>query len=228
MDQRCVRSARDGATVRGGIVRGSALVLGVCAGLALVAVAVLPAAAAPKSPGLLLATDLPATYVGSPPTTSSTLNALVVDKAACTETPVPIAGLLDAQSVLYSRSGSTTPDIVAENVVSFPTAKGARSAFTAQAKSAKVGATCATVGFVPPGATAPVSTVAIAKVKASRAGTASFASSAHATGTSVNSSSVTFLRGPYVVTVSASAGPDGVDVAALDHAVAVAEKRLTG
>ena len=204
-------------------------VLGVLVGLAgLVLAPAGPAAAVTRPPGLIATTDLPPTYTASPPTTSSTLSALIVDAAACTETPVPITGLTEVQSVVFSRSGATTPDIVTETVVSFPKAKAARAAYAAQAKSAKAGEVCGNVGFVPPGATVPVSTVAIATVKAAPAGDASFASGAHATGTAVTTSYVTFRRGPYVVTVSASAGPDGVDVAALDRTVGVAEKRLKG
>jgi len=181
--------------------------------------------AAATPPGLLVVTDLPGTFVDAAPTTDTTFSALVVDPKACTETPVPIAGLTGAQSVVFGRTGTATPVAVSESVVSFPSARLARAAFAQQSKSAKAGVACGSVGFVPPGSTAPISNVAIAAVKSPLSKSTSFATSASPTPATVTNF-VTFVQGPSLVTVGATAGPDGLSAADLKTVVGHARQRL--
>ena len=205
---------------------GRTFVLCVVTGLGLATMSVLPAAAATKTPGLLVVTDLPGTFQDAAPTTDVAFNALVVDPKTCTETPKPIVGLSGAQSVVFGGAGTATPVVVSENVVSFPQARAARVAFAMQSKSAKAAVTCRSVGFIPPGTTAAIGTVSIAKVKFAVTSDASFATSVNAAGTTVLTNFVTFLHGPSLVTVGASAGPDGLSAADLKTIVGRARKRL--
>ena len=208
-------------------MRPRTLVLCVVFGVGLATSSALAAAAATNPPGLLVVTDLPGTFQDAAPTTDVTFNALVVDPKTCTETPKPIVGLSGAQSVVFGRTGTGTPVVVSESVVSFPQARVARAAFNVQSKSAKAGVTCRTVAFLPPGTTAPVGNVSITKVKSPVTGDVSFATSVNPSATTVVTNFVTLLHGPYLVTVGASGGPDGLSTADLTTVVGNARKRLT-
>jgi hypothetical protein len=186
-----------------------------------------PAVAATASPGLLGVQDLPGSFQPpSAPTTYTSFNTNVVDPKTCNETPTDIVGMSGAVSVYFARtSGATSSPALFESVISFPNAKTAKAAMTLQAKSAAAGTKCGTVGFVPPGTTAPLGTVRLGQVKFPKVGATSFALGTTPTGGSTLTT-VTFLHGPYVVTISAPGTADAPSSTDLKTIVARAEKRL--
>ena len=200
-------------------------------GIACVALGIggtLPAAAVTKAPGLLGIEDLPGSFQQvAPPTTLPSFNTVVVDQKTCNETVRPIAGISGAVSVFFARTGVTTDrDTVSEYVLSFPDAKTAKVAFALEARSATAGAKCRMVGFVPPGTTTPVSIVNLAHIKFPKVGSASVALGTTPTG-GLTLTTVTFLRGPYIVIVSTPGTPEAPSRQELQTIVTRAERQLS-
>jgi len=186
------------------------------------------ASAATKPPGYLRPQDIPGNFQQvALPTTYATFSGPVVDSATCTETPKSFDGVSGALNVYFSRVGATPPTTALyEFVVSYVNAKAAQASFRAQAASAAAGAKCGTVGFVPPGTTAAIDTQKITALKVAKAGTGTFAHTTMSSSATLPVTSVTFVRGPYVVTVGTPGVADAPTAKDLAKVVARADKRL--
>ncbi len=194
----------------------------------LAALGAVSALAATKSPGLLRPKDLPGNVQQAAPVMAfPTLSTSIVDAAACTETPQSIDGTLGAVTVQFSAPGAAQgATALYEYVAWFPNARTAKTAFAVLSKSDAAAVKCGTVGFIPPKATAPITTVTLHRVKFPPIGDRSFAQSNGAANSTTSSTAVTFVSGPYVALVGTPGIADSPGIKDLKTIVARAEKRL--
>lgn len=184
-------------------------------------------AATPPAPGILTTADLPAGYQqAGTPQSYANFNFPVTDAASCTETPRPVPDVGDTTVVSFSPPGTPTTTFgISESALTFPSAKAAKAVFKARAANEAVRLRCAAVGFIPPGATAPIATLHYAKTKVPKVGGGSFASTG-SYGATTGSSAVTFVSGAYVVGIGVAGEPFAPSASELKTILKNAERRL--
>jgi len=161
-----------------------------------------------SAPGHLRTADLPDGYqlrpgVGAP----TPFPVTQMDRTACTQSLGPVAGLTGASLVAFSPPGApTTTTGLNEYVLTFPTDKAAKTAYTVFAGDAAARAKCANVNYIPADKTAPTVPSTYAKVKVPKVGGGTVATRG-STSTTKGSVLVTFVDGKHVVGLSFAGEP---------------------
>jgi len=189
----------------------------------------MPADATTQPPGLLRPTDLPDRLGQTQPARAlPAITTVAVDARACTETPRRVTGGRGALVVQFSQPGdAAATTVLFEDVASFRSPRVARAAFSRLAKSAAAAATCGTLGFVPPGKTAPTSTVEVTRVEFPKIGSGSYAQTSGPPSAVNPVTTAAFVSGAYIVIVGTTGTPDAPSVHTLETIVGRARQRLT-
>jgi hypothetical protein len=208
-------------------VRRALVVVGVVV-VALGAVGTVAASAAPKSPGLLQASDLPGgLQPNGTPGAYPNPAVLAVTAATCTETTQVDPSALGGVQLTFARPAAASSTVtLGENVVVYPTAKAAATAFAQRARFHAARLKCGTLGFVRPGGTAVTGTTSYQGGKFPKIGGGSYLESSGTPGTVNTNTNVTFVSGPYLVGLTTFGGTSPVTVAEFRSIAPRALKRL--
>lgn len=192
------------------------------------AVGTVAASAATKSPGLLQARDLPGGLQSNgTPRAYPNPTVLAVTAPTCTETTQVDPSALGGVQVTFARRDAPTGMLtLAENVIVYPTAKAAATAFAQRAQFHTARLKCGTLGFVRPGATAVSGTTSYQGGKFPKIGGGSYLESSGVPGTVNTNTSVTFVSGPYLVGLTTFGGTSPVTITEFRTIAPRALKRL--